>query len=63
MTAEVLFSEVAEVLSKLKPETAKKILVDSLLTPACGLALQSVAESETILDLLNDFQALRQGRK
>lgn len=33
----------------------QKVLQEALFTPACGLALHSVPESETILDSLNDF--------
>lgn len=45
-------------LSTLGEEFGKKILRESLLTPACGLGLRSVSEAEAVFLALKEFQQL-----
>ena len=38
-----------------KPEAVKRILRGALFTPACGLALSTIADAELVLNVLNEF--------
>jgi methionine synthase II (cobalamin-independent) len=57
--AEDLFKKLQASLSQIPNGIGLLILKDSLLTPACGLALQSTADAEYILDTLNQVHELR----
>jgi len=59
--AEQLFLELSGRLSHLPFEIGRKILKESLLTPACGLALQSIPDAEYILETLTEFEEIREG--
>jgi hypothetical protein len=60
-TAEQLFVELSARLSALPLEVGRKILKESLFTPACGLALQSIPDAESILETLTEFEEIRKG--
>lgn len=38
-----------------QPQLVKKTLAEAIYTPACGLALHSVSDSELVLEILNEF--------
>lgn len=38
-----------------KPELVRKVMSEAIYTPACGLALHTVADAELILEALNEF--------
>jgi hypothetical protein len=59
LKATELFEKLKTTLSALPNGIGLLILKDSLLTPACGLALQSTADAEYILDTLNQVHELR----
>jgi methionine synthase II (cobalamin-independent) len=59
LKAEDLFKKIKTTLSTLPNGIGLQILKESLLTPACGLALQSTADAEYILDTLNEVHELR----
>jgi hypothetical protein len=40
-------------------ELVRRVLRESILTPACGLALHSTADAETVLALVTDLDRLR----
>lgn len=40
-----------------RPELAKKLMLEAIYTPACGLALHSTADAETVLSLLKSFES------
>lgn len=56
LDASQLFDEVQGKLSiALGESMTKRVLSEALYTPACGLALQSIPDTELILDSLNEF--------
>lgn len=59
--AEQLFVELSGRLSHLPFDVGRKILRESLLTPACGLALQSIPDAESILETLTELEEIRKG--
>lgn len=59
--AEQLFVELSARLSHLPFEVGRKILRESLLTPACGLALHSIPDAESILETLTELEEIRKG--
>jgi len=55
----LLFEKTVETLSQSLPETlVKQILSKCLITPACGLALHSIADSECIFSYISEIQKL-----
>jgi hypothetical protein len=59
--AEQLFVELSGRLSSLPLEVGQKIIKESLFTPACGLALQSIPDAESILETLTELEEIRKG--
>jgi hypothetical protein len=59
VSAENLIKDVETTLSKLPGNLGNLVLADCLLTPACGLALQTTADSEYILETLNQVHEMR----
>ncbi|MBI3556900.1 MAG: hypothetical protein HY074_11605 [Deltaproteobacteria bacterium] len=56
----ILFEELLEIFGKSplsrQPELVRKALYDAIYTPACGLALHSTADAETVLATLLEFK-------
>lgn len=57
LSVEDLYTKLSETFSQQwpdRPEFVRKILNEAIYTPACGLALHSVADAELVLETLND---------
>jgi hypothetical protein len=63
VTAKGLYKKLEGTLSHLPEGLGPLIFADCLLTPACGLALQSVADAEYVLETLNQLHTIRKSIK
>ena len=62
LTGAELFARLLETFGKAwagDVDLIRKVLRESILTPACGLALHSTADAETVLALVTDLERLR----